>query len=364
MRIGATPPSALPEADAARQSAAGAAAPNAPSFSDLLAQRLREPRDQIELTREALRAAIDASRPGAAAATGATPPPTTEPPRAANTRGWSSDGADSFGWRAMTRKLGDEIVGPGFGKLFEAQIQQESGFDPEVAFGYRRSSAGAEGIAQLMPQYYAGVDRRDPEASLTAAAQTMRHYLAANDGDVRRALASYNAGLGTVQSLVAAHGARWERGLPNETKQYLANILGAADPGIDVRGGARLPFGGRGPHGVLSSPLDAGTGRFRDGSLEFGDQAGATVRSPADAVVTRVEGAPGAIAVRLDHGNGWTSLLGGLETGALSAGDLVRRGQAIGALGSDVPLRLSLQHDGRAVDPRAYLLDVSAAPSA
>ncbi len=355
MRIGAPLPSELPEADAARQSAPATPTPNTLSFSDLLAQRLREPRDQIELTREALRAAIDASRPGAAATA---PRPTSEPQRAAATRNWNNDGADSFGWRALTRKLGDEVVGPGFGNVFEAQIQQESGFDPEVAFGYRRSSAGAEGIAQLMPQYYAGVDRRDPEASLKAAAQTMRHYLAANDGDVRKALASYNAGLGTVQSLVAAHGAQWERGLPAETKQYLTGILGAAEPDIAVRGGARLPFGGRGPHGVLSSPLEAGTGLLRGGALEFGDQPGATVRAPADAVVTGVEGAPGGVAVRLNHGNGWTSQLGGLETGALNAGDLVRRGQAVGALGSEAPLRLSLQRDGRPVDPRAYLLDV------
>ncbi|MSP21477.1 MAG: hypothetical protein EXR66_00365 [Dehalococcoidia bacterium] len=61
---------------------------------------------------------------------------------------------DHFGWRELARRTGEEIVGPGFGALFEAQIQQESGFDTDVVRGYRRSSAGAEGIAQLMPQYY------------------------------------------------------------------------------------------------------------------------------------------------------------------------------------------------------------------
>src|SRR5690606_25540461 len=128
---------------------------------------------------------------------------------------------DPFGWRAMARQAGDEVVGAGFGWLFERQIQQESGFQPEVVFGFRRSPAGAEGIAQLMPEYYPGVDRTDPAQSLLAAATTMRHYLDVWDGDVRKALASYNAGLGRVRSLVDAHGEGWERGLPAETRQYL-----------------------------------------------------------------------------------------------------------------------------------------------
>lgn len=128
----------------------------------------------------------------------------------------------------MTRAIGDAVVGAGFGELFERQIQQESAYDPDVVFGRRRSSGGAEGIAQLMPQYYAHVDRTDPEASLRAGAESMRQYLAAFDGDVCKALASYNAGMGRVQQLVRAHGAGWERGLPEETQHYLAAIVGNA----------------------------------------------------------------------------------------------------------------------------------------
>ena len=141
-------------------------------------------------------------------------------------------GADPQGWRAMTRAYGDSIVGPGFGALFERQIDQESGYDPAVVFGQRRSSAGAEGIAQLMPQYYGHVDRTDPDASLRAGAQTMRENLAAVGGDVRKAMAAYNAGLGTVQQLVRAYGDRWESGLPHETQQYLAAILGSEAPRV------------------------------------------------------------------------------------------------------------------------------------
>ncbi len=30
---------------------------------------------------------------------------------------------DPFGWRALSRELGDELVTPGFGAIFERQIQ-------------------------------------------------------------------------------------------------------------------------------------------------------------------------------------------------------------------------------------------------
>jgi murein DD-endopeptidase MepM/ murein hydrolase activator NlpD len=209
-----------------------------------------------------------------------------------------------------------------------------------------------------MPQYYQHVDRRDPEASLQAAAQSMRHYLAANGGDVRKALASYNAGLGTVQSLVTAHGANWERGLPAETKQYLANILGGAAPSIEVSGGAARPFGGRGPHGVLTAPVAGPPRPGERGALAWAGEAGSSVLAPADGVVAGVEELAGALGVRLDHGNGWSTLLSGLGTSSVRRGDLVQRGQVLGSLAStEAGVRLALALRGREVDPRPYLLD-------
>ncbi len=134
---------------------------------------------------------------------------------------------DPQGWRELTRAVGNDYLGSTMAPIFYRQIEQESGFDPAVVTGRRRSSAGAEGIAQLMPSSYPGVDRTDPEASLVAAAQTMRDYLERYGGDVRKALAAYNAGPGTVDGLVAARGSDWESGLPSETRRYLRSILGA-----------------------------------------------------------------------------------------------------------------------------------------
>lgn len=236
--IGAGSPNPLPVgADAASMRSAVARPGSSASFSDTLGRLLAEPRAEIL----AIRSEVGAIREGA---------PIFERPRTAPVAaelpssdgvtggpGWldaqlatqaTGDFADPYGWRAASRQIGERVIGLGYGALFERQMQQESGFLPEVVYGLRVSTAGAEGIAQLMPQYYPHVARTDPVAGLQAGAESMRQYLGVWDGDVRKALASYNAGLGRVQSLVSSLGANWETGLPQETRTYLAAIVGPA----------------------------------------------------------------------------------------------------------------------------------------
>ncbi len=108
--------------------------------------------------------------------------------------------------------------------LFIRQINAESAFDP-----YAVSTAGAVGIAQIMPTMHPGVDPTDPYASLDYAARLMRGYIG-HFGDWRRALIAYNAGPGrlipgnpyylpqsTILSTSFAGG---------ETMHYVARILG------------------------------------------------------------------------------------------------------------------------------------------
>ena len=142
----------------------------------------------------------------------------------------TGNASDPYGWREMPRQVGDSVIGPGYGAMFERQIQQESGFAPDVVMGQRRSSAGVAGIAQLILQYYQHVNRTDPAQSLHAVAQSMKQYLTAFNGDVRKALASYNSGMGTVQSAVTKGGAAWESHLPQETLDYLGAIVGGTRP--------------------------------------------------------------------------------------------------------------------------------------
>ncbi len=346
-----------------------AGAPAEP-FSAVLQKHLDAPRRDIASVRSEI-AAIRAGAPflGQGAAGGIVGGASRAPDLlAAETRafsqmpGWldaqlarqaTGDTADPYGWRQMSRTIADQVIGPGYGTLFERQMDQESGFLPDVVYGLRVSSAGAEGIAQLMPQYYANVDRLDPRAGLMAGAQTMRHYLGVWDGDVRRAMASYNAGLGRVQQLVDAHGANWEAALPHETRQYLEGILGPAEPrftGLVAQSGA--VFGGRGPGGVLTSPLAAVTAQRATGSaVDFFGAAGASVLAPADGVV--LESTAGRLV--LDNGNGWQTTLVGLLSAATPGATLLR-GQTVGTLGGGGLLRLGVTREGLAVDTSRYLL--------
>lgn len=344
-----------PAADLARVRAATPTGAGKPSFAALLQEQLAEPRDEIA----GVRATIASFRGGGLLAgalgqdgLGASVAPrrTVRLPQPI-----APGTADPYGWRAMTRSMGDQVVGPGFGALYERQIQQESGYDPDVVVGNRRSSAGAEGIAQLMPQYYPDVHRTDPQAGLEAGARTMRHYLQAFNGDARKALAAYNAGLGRVQQLVQAHGANWERGLPDETRQYLAAILGDTAPIVPVRGTANV-FGGYGPGGVLTPPLGQVSAARRAGLGTAWDAAGGDlVRSPADGRVASVTGPSGDQTVRLDHGNGWATTLSGLDALQVDVGNAVRRADPLGTLGAGT-LGFGLELDGQALDPMRYLL--------
>jgi soluble lytic murein transglycosylase-like protein len=105
-------------------------------------------------------------------------------------------------------------------ELFERQIQQESGFDPNAY----NAGSGATGIAQIIARFHPNVDPRDPIASLDYAARWMaalyRQY-----GSYRKALAAYNWGPGNVSSWDGSRA-----GLPAETRHYLDVILGAGWP--------------------------------------------------------------------------------------------------------------------------------------
>ena len=80
--------------------------------------------------------------------------------------------------------------------LVRAVIATESAFDPMAV-----SSAGAQGLMQLMPELaeeMGVVDPFDPRENIMAGTRYLSALLDDHDGDVPLALASYNAGPGNV----------------------------------------------------------------------------------------------------------------------------------------------------------------------
>jgi len=99
--------------------------------------------------------------------------------------------------------------------LLEALVWQESRWRSGA-----RSTAGAIGLAQLMPATARdlGVDPRDPTSNLTGGARYLRQQLDRFDGDIERALAAYNAGPARV---LRAGGIP----LIAETQNYVRSIV-------------------------------------------------------------------------------------------------------------------------------------------
>lgn len=118
--------------------------------------------------------------------------------------------------------------------LLSAQLWQESHFNP-----FAQSGAGAQGIAQFMPQTaatYGLADPFDAARSIDAQAHLM-HDLLARFAAVPLALAAYDAGPAPVAACGCVPPIR-------ETQDYVATILGllhgAGDPSGAAAGGLEV----------------------------------------------------------------------------------------------------------------------------
>ncbi|MCI9080161.1 MAG: lytic transglycosylase domain-containing protein [Lachnospiraceae bacterium] len=98
--------------------------------------------------------------------------------------------------------------------LLKAIAKAESDFNPDCV-----SSAGAMGVMQLMPETAKGLgvdDPYDPEQNIMGGAKCISLKLKEFKGDVRLALAAYNAGSGAV---------RRNGGVPSYCTTYINKVL-------------------------------------------------------------------------------------------------------------------------------------------
>lgn len=146
---------------------------------------------------------------------------------------WNGD-ATQYGQsvkRPSPSKAGAQLLGwmaPMMGKL-ESMYNLPSGLLRSVAITesggnqFAVSGAGAQGMFQFMPgtardMGLRGNDVFDPIKSAEAAARYLSMLLQKNGGDLNKALASYNWGIGNVQKYGMAL-------MPQETRHYIPKVL-------------------------------------------------------------------------------------------------------------------------------------------
>ncbi len=226
----------------------------------------------------------------------------------------------------------------------QAAVQAESdGFEPSTSQA-REVADLARAIVDAMPETAA---RLDP------AVQSIATHMA-TIGDVRDA---------AIQARDAAQTTATRAVTIETDATNLAELMAGFKPEL----GAMLPpisspLGNRG-FGVRRHPVH-GDMRMHSGQ-DFGGNMGQPLYATADGVVASVEGSPSdtsgyGLVTKVDHGNGIMTYYAHQSGTNVEAGQPVRAGQQIGAVGSSgtstgAHLHFEVRQNGNPIDPAPWL---------
>lgn len=95
------------------------------------------------------------------------------------------------------------------------------------------SNKGAYGFFQLLDTAAQdrGVDRFNPSQNIKGGIEHFKVGLREFNGDVEKAIAAYNWGIGSMKSNVRRNGENWRANLPVETSNYLAQFRAVLNNG-------------------------------------------------------------------------------------------------------------------------------------
>ena len=116
--------------------------------------------------------------------------------------------------------------------LVEEVVRAESNFNPNAT-----SRVGAKGLMQLMDgtaRSHQVTNSYDPEQNITGGTKLLRELLNRYDGNVKVALAAYNAGAGRVDRLDIDTNEEFDQKsqyLPKETQNYVRKIYSRLNDG-------------------------------------------------------------------------------------------------------------------------------------
>lgn len=210
---------------------------------------------------------------------------------------------------------------------------------------------------------YVVVERKEVEA-IRAGAQAQREKLAQlskRTAEIHEALSRWKAFRERLQAALPRRHAAASQEIAGDELQEILSVLHGELRQMIASMPSEWPVEGRVTSGVGMRPSPwTGELEFHAG-LDISNDVGTPVRAAGDAVVESVEQTGGkGKAVVLDHGQEIKTQYAHLSKILVSEGERVRKGQAIGHLGSSgrttgPHLHYELRVNGIAIDPRKSL---------